>query len=258
MAIICVVGRLALASMKAPPKRKGNTKRISVVFTRSLGLNESPSEKEGKSHTQRTRQMHPHRLNESPSEKEGKCFTTLPNGRFCFQASMKAPPKRKGNCDRKFHWRSFCTASMKAPPKRKGNMEYPLKGVLHGYASMKAPPKRKGNFMILHTLSHFSAASMKAPPKRKGNSYPKLARNHAAETGALREPRGGYTQNYTLHPHLPTHSHLTREETMRATRHVPVTYQVLAHTKTPARCFLSDPAGVFTYERGWRGSGKPD
>ena len=99
---------------------------------------------------------------------------------------------------------------------------------------------------------------MKALPKRKGNGYPKLARNHAAETGASREPRGGYTQNYTLQPHLPPHNSLAREETMRATRHVPVTYQVLAHTKTPAGCFLSDPAGVFTYERGWRGSGKPD
>ena len=45
--------------------------------------------------------------------------------------------------------------------------------------------------------------SMKVPPKRKGNSYPKIVRNHAAETGASREPRGGYTQNYTLQPHLP-------------------------------------------------------
>ena len=101
-------------------------------------------------------------------------------------------------------------------------------------------------------------SSMKVPPKRKGNRYPKIARNHAAETGASREPRGGYTQNYTLQPHLPPHNSLAREETMRATRHVPVTYQVLAHTKTPAGGFLSDPARVFTYERGWRGSGKPD
>ena len=107
-------------------------------------------------------------------------------------------------------------------------------------------------------LSATRLPSMKVPPKRKGNSYPKIARNHAAETGASREPRGGYTQNYTLQPHLPPHNSLAREETMRATRHVPVTYQVLAHTKTPAGCFLSDPARVLTYERGWRGSGKPD
>lgn len=97
-----------------------------------------------------------------------------------------------------------------------------------------------------------------SPSEKEGKCYPKIARNHAAETGASREPRGGYTQNYTLQPHLPPHNSLAREETMRATRHVPVTYQVLAHTKTPAGCFLSDPARVLTYERGWRGSGKPD
>ena len=123
---------------------------------------------------------------------------------------------------------------------------------------MKVPPKRKGNLRSIIMAVLVFIASMKVPPKRKGNSYPKIARNHAAETGASREPRGGYTQNYTLQPHLPPHNSLAREETMRATRHVPVTYQVLAHTKTPAGCFLSDPARVFTYERGWRGSGKPD
>ena len=63
----------ALASMKALPKRKGNSTN------------------------------HPHpgeptfRLNESPSEKEGKLATVflLPCAQFL--ASMKALPKRKGN-----------------------------------------------------------------------------------------------------------------------------------------------------------------
>ena len=126
-----------------------------------------------------------------------------------------------------------------------------------GLPSMKVPPKRKGN-RGRRSNTQVHEVPMKVPPKRKGNRYPKIARNHAAETGASREPRGGYTQNYTLQPHLPPHNSLAREETMRATRHVPVTYQVLAHTKTPAGCFLSDPARVLTYERGWRGSGKPD
>ena len=147
---------------------------------------------------------------------------------------------------------------MKVPLKRKGNP------ILQGEASaipkpsMKVPLKRKGNAKPDDWTMRPKRPSMKVPLKRKGNSYPKIARNHAAETGASREPRGGYTQNYTLQPHLPPHNSLAREETMRATRHVPVTYQVLAHTKTPAGCFLSDPARVFTYERGWRGSGKPD
>ena len=152
-----------------------------------------------------------------------------------------------------------CRASMKVPPKRKGNRNPKGPSQHTTTASMKVPPKRKGNLRRRGGLARtLPCASMKVPPKRKGNSYPKIARNHAAETGASREPRGGYTQNYTLQPHLPPHNSLAREETMRATRQVPVTYQVLAHTKTPAGCFLSDPAGVFTYERGWRGSGKPD
>ena len=148
--------------------------------------------------------------------------------------------------------------SMKVPPKRKGNSVRKVQRINFVPPSMKVPPKRKGNARITSTPACANLPSMKVPPKRKGNSYPKIARNHAAETGASREPRGGYTQNYTLQPHLPPHNSLAREETMRATRHVPVTYQVLAHTKTPAGGFLSDPARVFTYERGWRGSGKPD
>ena len=104
-----------------------------------------------------------------------------------------------------------------------------------GIASMKALLKRKGNVVGGQTSPQDGGASMKALLKRKGNSYPKLARNPAAETGASREPRGGYTQNYTPHPHLPTHSSLTREETMRATHHVPVKRQALAQIQDPHR-----------------------
>ena len=154
--------------------------------------------------------------------------------------------------------RDRSAASMKAPPRRKGNLEVRISSSLH-LCLNESPSKKEGKSDGYVRLWWFAlSASMKAPPRRKGNSHPKLARNHAAETGASREPRGGYTQNYTLQPHLPPHNSLAREETMRATRQVPVTYQVLAHTKTPAGCFLSNPARVFTYERGWRGSGKPD
>ena len=170
---------------------------------------------------------------------------------------MKVPPKRKGNTLPVRSSLLILIASMKVPPKRKGNWGNCKCLNASLLASMKVPPKRKGNRFLCTLWGQTVKASMKVPPKRKGNSYPKIARNHAAETGASREPRGGYTQNYTLQPHLPPHNSLTREETMRATRHVPVTYQVLAHTKTPAGCFLSDPAGVFTYGKGWRGSGKP-
>ena len=122
----------------------------------------------------------------------------------------------------------------------------------------ESPSEKEGKLPLTHHLPSDPPSLNESPSEKEGKSYPKIARNHAAETGASREPRGGYTQNYTLQPHLPPHNSLAREETMRATRHVPVTYQVLAHTKTPAGCFLSDPARVLTYERGWRGSGKPD
>ena len=173
--------------------------------------------------------------------------------------SMKVPPKRKGNLRCCPARRTRTLPSMKVPPKRKGNLSVQSCNSGHGGTPLnESPSEKEGKCTggIISKLTDFP--SMKVPPKRKGNSYPKIARNHAAETGASREPRGGYTQNYTLQPRLPPHNSLAREETMRATRHVPVTYQVLAHTKTPARCFLSDPARVLTYERGWRGSGKPD
>ena len=85
--------------MKALPKRKGNLNGSGLVESVRHGLNESPSEKEGKSleaHTTSCSQLasmkalpkrkgnvapppppHPEDcLNESPSEKEGKCGST--------------------------------------------------------------------------------------------------------------------------------------------------------------------------------------
>ena len=61
------------ASMKVPPKRKGNGFSTGVKLLAPLRLNESPSEKEGKS-SPGALSNRPHLLglNESPSEKEGK------------------------------------------------------------------------------------------------------------------------------------------------------------------------------------------
>ena len=84
------------ASMKAPPKRKGNSYAKTERGICANGLNESPSEKEGK-------------LGST------KSFLT------CSAASMKAPPKRKGNPPASHGSPLFWQASMKAPPKRKGN-----------------------------------------------------------------------------------------------------------------------------------------
>ena len=59
-------------------------------------LNESPSEKEGKYWSHLLHPISQVCLNESPSEKEGKWL--LPCGfHLLDSASMKVPPKRKGN-----------------------------------------------------------------------------------------------------------------------------------------------------------------
>ena len=59
-------------SMKVPPKRKGN-------YTHAHTYNVLIS------------------LNESPSEKEGKSITNAQLAEIHEQPSMKVPPKRKGN-----------------------------------------------------------------------------------------------------------------------------------------------------------------
>ena len=59
-------------SMKVPPKRKGN------FLTPHIGLQHVPP------------------LNESPSEKEGKSRSNQPLS-LHLNPSMKVPPKRKGN-----------------------------------------------------------------------------------------------------------------------------------------------------------------
>ena len=94
-----------------------------------------------------------------------------------------------------------------SPSKKEGKSAHHQ--LFHGdnVASMKALPKRKGNsnLTISFTLCYV-LASMKALPKRKGNSHPKLARNHAAETGTPREPRGRPHKKYTQTSlHAPKH-----------------------------------------------------
>ena len=60
------------ASMKVPPKRKGNYPMRRASRLALWRLNESPSEKEGKSSSWWDTSGKAPSLNESPSEKEGK------------------------------------------------------------------------------------------------------------------------------------------------------------------------------------------
>ena len=63
------------ASMKVPPKRKGNYTIVPKGWVFASGLNESPSEKEGKFWIAAYYGQPELSLNESPSEKEGKSMT---------------------------------------------------------------------------------------------------------------------------------------------------------------------------------------
>ena len=58
--------------MKVPPKRKGNRECKPSQWRAQSSLNESPSEKEGKSASIGRGAGAAKSLNESPSEKEGK------------------------------------------------------------------------------------------------------------------------------------------------------------------------------------------
>ena len=85
------------------------------------GLNESPSEKEGKTLQLAQEADAQHGLNESPSEKEGKHDGVEGVHGIAVAASMKALPKRKGNSFLSSAELLILRASMKALPKRKGN-----------------------------------------------------------------------------------------------------------------------------------------
>ena len=71
------------------------------------------------------------------------------------------------------------------------------------YSLNESPSEKEGKSRRVSKYVALYCGLNESPSEKEGKSYPKIARNHAAETGASREPRGGYTQNYTLQPHLP-------------------------------------------------------
>ena len=131
--------------MKALPKRKGNRGTPRYHSRRSeRGLNESPSEKEGKSINNALNAIPHGSLNESPSEKEGK-FSPRESGLGCLGASMKALPKRKGNRCASSRASSRLARLNESPSEKEGKSQTPTLDHPRPQASMKALPKRKGN-----------------------------------------------------------------------------------------------------------------
>ena len=85
------------------------------------------------------------------------------------RASMKAPPKRKGNWGDFRGAVGFINASMKAPPKRKGNLNTERNLNLPTGGLNESPSEKEGKSRTLLRTPRNDSASMKAPPKRKGN-----------------------------------------------------------------------------------------
>ena len=82
---------------ESPSEKEGKSECQGLdISSRSTPLNESPSEKEGKWLVYGVLCACCDSLNESPSEKEGKLIHIMRNG-FMTLPSMKVPPKRKGN-----------------------------------------------------------------------------------------------------------------------------------------------------------------
>ena len=80
---------------ESPSQKEGKSGAVTDVRVTNVGLNESPSKKEGKCHRESCTRGSG-RLNESPSEKEGKSGVIVRAGDLAAAASMKALPKRKG------------------------------------------------------------------------------------------------------------------------------------------------------------------
>ena len=154
--------------MKVPPKRKGNNGVGGNVQTLH-SLNESPSEKEGKSPKRSTSsRVSSACLNESPSEKEGKsplqlCPTTpLP-------ASMKVPPKRKGNREEPQTCNPNGIRLNESPSEKEGKLRHESTRAIPHQSLNESPSEKEGKSSTCGLATTDRLASMKVPPKRKGN-----------------------------------------------------------------------------------------
>ena len=105
--------------MKVPPKRKGNQQHHDHP-QHPRRLNESPSQKEGKSECERGSTYMLAGLNESPSQKEGKSTPLYP-ALTSWTRLNESPSQKEGKYLSLQNPPPFAKASMKVPPKRKGN-----------------------------------------------------------------------------------------------------------------------------------------
>lgn len=151
--------------MKVPPKGREIRAAEPAAGLRQ-GLNESPSEKEGKLEAADFDPWVPAAsLNESPSQRKGNS-TSHSASCSSVLASMKALPRRKGN----FYPRRYRAAGRslnESPSQMEGRCESLVQSEDGGAASMKALPKRKGE--IHHPRpSYIPEQTPQRKPLRKG------------------------------------------------------------------------------------------
>ena len=153
--------------MKVPPKRKGNV-ACCADSAETFSLNESPSQKEGKYRHGDEITTITGSLNESPSQKEGKLRRI--HNEENFNSSLNESPSQKEGKYRvgAVRYREQHGASMKVPPKRKGNEGLPHSKVLDSFASMKVPPKRKGNVDIVGIEYPLLISLNESPSQKEG------------------------------------------------------------------------------------------
>jgi hypothetical protein len=105
------------ASMKAPLKRKGNPPATSASHAAHRSLNESPSEKEGKSVAALQFFKGEAASMKAPPKKEGKVGRSVGHtGRR--QPQGKPLQKKKGKCDNRGGRQRLTIASMKVPTEK--------------------------------------------------------------------------------------------------------------------------------------------
>ncbi len=105
------------ASMKAPLKRKGNPPATSASHAAHRSLNESPSEKEGKSVAALQFFKGEAASMKAPPKKEGKVSRSVGHtGRR--QPQRKPLQKKKGKCDNRGGRQRLTIASMKVPTEK--------------------------------------------------------------------------------------------------------------------------------------------
>ena len=108
-------------------------------------------------------------LNESPSEKEGK-FNSAASGLSHHGASMKALPRRKGNVSSLERQHLRLTASMKAPPKRKGNAAACATAFIWTQHLNEGPYKIVGKSLSPEALPPCGASLNESPSQKEGKS----------------------------------------------------------------------------------------